>query len=51
MQRDRPIIVIVHLLEEEFNLLFGNIGMDMFDKLVKLWEAQLLVIFESEIGE
>lgn len=51
MQRDRPIIVIVHLLKEEFNFLFGNIGMDMLDKLVELWEAQLLVIFESEIGE
>lgn len=48
MQRNGPIIVVIHSFEKEFDLVLGDVGVDVSEELGKLLEVELLIAFEAE---
>lgn len=47
MEGNGPIIVVVHSLEEKFDLVLGDVGMDVSKELGKLLEIELLMALEA----
>lgn len=47
MHRNGAVVIVVHSLKEKFDLIFGDVGVNMSKKLGKLLEVKLLMSFEA----
>jgi hypothetical protein len=48
LQRNRPVVVAVHTLEEELDFILGYFGMNMTQELGELLEVKLLQSFKAQ---
>lgn len=47
MEGNGTVVVVIHSLEEKFDLVLGYVGMDVSKELGKLLEVELLVSLEA----